>query len=378
MRIESKKISFVHVLMAIMMVAVSIFAVVFAKSTYASSPTSGERLITIHDRGEEIGLITKQKTLRAVFSEANIVLDKNDMVEPGLDKELVGNNYQVNVYRARPLVIVDGNTRQLVMTAYQTPKQIAEHAGIALRDEDNASLELTNDMLTDGASERMIIDRATPVELTLYGQKDTVYTQESTVKDFLREKKIVLDKKDKLSVNIDKAITAHVAIEIWREGKQTVTREEKIEPTVRQIQDTDKEVGYRKVQTAGVAGKKIVTYEIFVKNGKEVRKKAIKTVIVKKATEQVEIVGAKPSFGGDFAAALAKLRSCEGGYDSWNPAGPYYGAYQFDRGTWASVSSAPYGKATPAEQDAAARALYERRGWQPWPVCGASLPDTYR
>jgi hypothetical protein len=109
-----------------------------------------------------------------------------------------------------------------------------------------------------------------------------------------------------------------------------------------------------------------------------VSRKEIQSVVITKPKKQVEIVGTKPSFSGDFAAALAKLRSCEGGYTSWNPAG-YYGAYQFDRQTWGTVADpAKYGNATPAEQDAAAHQLYLRRGWTPWPTCGAVLPDIYR
>lgn len=365
--------------MAFALVAAALFAVFRIPHTYAS-PEAGERLITIHDRGEEKGLITKEHTLRAVLSDAHITLDKNDLVEPGLDEELIGNNYQVNIYRARPVVIVDGGTRQLVMTAYQTPKQIAEHAGITLHDEDKATLELTNDLLTDGASERMTIERATPVLLTLYGQTDTVYTQAKTVSDFLKEKKIELGDKDTLSVQLAAPINPNLRIEIWHNGTQRVTRKEKIEAPVKQIQDSDHEVGYRKVTTEGEPGEKMVTYEIVMKNGKELRRKTINTVVVKKAVEQVEVVGSKPNFSGGFSAALLKLRSCEAGGNYANKNNPLYrGAYQFSYSTWANK----YGiydpaDASPAQQDQAARETYERRGWQPWPVCGASLPDTFR
>ena len=118
--------------------------------------------------------------------------------------------------------------------------------------------------------------------------------------------------------------------------------------------------------------------EIVMKDGQEISRTKIQSVVVAAPSEQVEVVGSKPTFDGDFAAALAKLRACEGGYNSWNPAGPYYGAYQFNQGTWNSVTDAPYGSATPAQQDEAARKLYERRGWQPWPSCGKGLPDIYR
>jgi len=345
-----------------------------------AAPASGERLITIHDRGQEVGIITRADTLREVFKEAKVTLDKNDIVEPGLDETLITNSYQVNIYRARPIVIVDGSARRLVMSAYQTPTQIAKHAGVSLQDEDTARLQMTSHLLRDGASEEMIIDRAVPVQLILYGKDSTVYTQATTVGRFLEEKHITLGAKDTISKAVTAAVTPNMKLEIWRNGKQTVTKEEAVDFETEEIQDANREVGYRQVKTAGVKGKKMVTYEIIMKNGREVSKKTIQTVVIKQPSKQVEIVGAKPSFSGDFAAALAKLRACESGGNYANKNNSLYrGAYQFGYTTWGNR----YGiydpaDASPAQQDAAARELYVRRGWQPWPVCGANLPDTYR
>ncbi len=319
------------------MLVASLFAIAVIPHAHAA-PASGERLITIHDRGNETGFITSATTLRNAFSEQHILLDKNDLVEPGLDDQLVGNNYEVNIYRARPVVIVDGATKQLVMTAYQTPKQIAAQAGIVLHDEDSAQLELTNNLLADGASERMVVDRATAVKLVLYGKDDTVYTQTTSVSDFLKEKSITLAKGDTLSVHSQAAITPNMRIEIWHNGKQTVTREESIEAPLREIRDADQPIGYQKVKAAGVAGKKLVTYEIVMKNGREISRKATHTVVVKKPTERVVVVGAK--YAGSLGKWLYELRMCEtGGNYQTNTGNGYYGAYQFSISTWNSLNT---------------------------------------
>ncbi len=78
------------------------------------------------------------------------------------------------------------------------------------------------------------------------------------------------------------------------------------------------------------------------------------------------------------AAALnwAALRQCEssGNYQAVSPSGRYRGAYQFSRGTWASVGgTGDPAAASPAEQDKRARLLYAARGAQPWPECGRHL-----
>ena len=82
-------------------------------------------------------------------------------------------------------------------------------------------------------------------------------------------------------------------------------------------------------------------------------------------------------------AQLYRLRMCESGndYGAVSYGGWYRGAYQFDRSTWNGVASRWYGylvgvdpaAAGPADQDAMARALWNERGWQPWPTCGAGL-----
>jgi soluble lytic murein transglycosylase-like protein len=80
--------------------------------------------------------------------------------------------------------------------------------------------------------------------------------------------------------------------------------------------------------------------------------------------------------GGEVAgvslATLNSIAACESGGDptAVNAAG-YYGKYQFDQGTWASVGgSGNPAEASEAEQDYRAALLYSRAGSSPWPVCG--------
>lgn len=64
----------------------------------------------------------------------------------------------------------------------------------------------------------------------------------------------------------------------------------------------------------------------------------------------------------------ANIRSCESGGDySINTGNGYYGAYQFDLGTWESVGGSGLpSNASPAEQDMRALTLWRERGWSPW------------
>lgn len=69
---------------------------------------------------------------------------------------------------------------------------------------------------------------------------------------------------------------------------------------------------------------------------------------------------------GGWAAAVRQRES--GGNYATNTGNGYYGAYQFDLGTWRSVGGSGLpSDASPAEQDMRAQMLYNQRGCSPWP-----------
>ena len=77
--------------------------------------------------------------------------------------------------------------------------------------------------------------------------------------------------------------------------------------------------------------------------------------------------------GGVSQSTLDAIAACESGGDptAVDSLGTYYGLYQFDTGTWASVGgSGSPADASPEEQDYRASLLYARAGSSPWPVCG--------
>jgi uncharacterized protein YabE (DUF348 family) len=361
-----------------------VFTAVFtvAGVTYAknSSGSTSSHLVTIHDRGNTKIILTKAATIGSAIADAGIPIDKKDMVEPDIHQKLIATHYQVNIYRARPVLVIDGNIRQKIITPYQTPLQIAASAGIEVYPEDITTISRVDDLVS-GAGLQMTIKRATPFEFTLYGKTSTVRTQATTVGGMLAEKGIKLTKDDRVQPGVDAKIVFGLPVRLWREGKQTITVEEPVDFDIQKIQDADQTVGYLNVTTPGVKGLRNVTYEILVADGQEISRTEIASLTIKQPQKQIEIVGAKPTFSGDFAAALAKLRACESGGNYANKNNPTYrGAYQYSYSTWANK----YGiydpaNATPAQQDQAARETYVRRGWEPWPVCGAAvLPDIYR
>jgi uncharacterized protein YabE (DUF348 family) len=267
----------------------------FGSSALVSAQDENKRLITVYDRGAKSAFLTDKKTLKEALADNGIQLDKRDTVEPSLEEELVAPDYRVNIYRARPVVVVDGAVRLKTVSPYQTPRLIAQDAGIAMFREDVATLKPLANYVGDGAGLELTITRATPIQLELYGRKTEVRTQGKTVGDMLKEKHIVLGESGRVSVSESTPITANMKVRVWREGKQTVTFDETIPYASEYIFDADRHVGYRKVKTNGLEGVRSMTYEIEVKDGVELSRKEIARIDIRSPKKEVVLVGVRPN-----------------------------------------------------------------------------------
>lgn len=261
----------------------------------ASAANESGRLISVHDRGKETVFLTNADTLEDAFKEVGIEVDSHDAVEPAMDEKLVASDYQVNIYRARPVTVIDGSTRLKVVTPYQTAEQIISDVGISLYPEDTTSLTRSSDIITDGAGLKLQISRATAFVFDLYGKRTEVRTQKATVGDMLKEKGITLAKDDRASLPASTAITEGMELRLWREGKRTISVEEPVAFGVEKIKDADRAVGYSAIQTPGVAGQRTATYVVEVINGQEVARTEIAAIVTTQPQTQVEVIGSKPT-----------------------------------------------------------------------------------
>ena len=280
----------------------------------------GEHIITVHDDGQSKGFITKKQTLREALAEAAIKLDRNDRTEPNIDERLVANSYNVNIYRARTVVVKDGSQLTKIITSYRTGKQIVKQAGIAVRDEDILTLSQSNSPMRDSAAEVLSIKRAVPFNFDFYGKKATSYTQAQTIGEMLAEKHIKMSANDIIIPNKDTKIARGMNVRLYRNGMQTVTVDEDIQFETEQIKDVNRDKGYKEIQTKGVNGKRTVTYEINVQNGVEVSRREINSNIIQQPVKQVEVVGTKvslPAGSHEDWMAAAGLSPSDYGYANY-------------------------------------------------------------
>ena len=243
--------------------------------------------------GQRLSFKTNAKTVREALNAQKISFSKDDTVEPSLDGELTGAEYSVNIYRAKPVIIEDGDSKIKVMTAAQTSRQIVQKSGIKIHNEDKVSFEQSGSILEDGTTNLLKITRAKEILVELFGKTESFRTQSKTVEDFLKEKSISLTKDDGISIDKKTTISNGLSFRIWRNGKQTITTEEEIAFSTEIIKDANKDSSYKEIKEAGEKGSKSVTYEIEMQNGKEVSRKKINETEIKPAKKQVEIIGTK-------------------------------------------------------------------------------------
>ena len=278
----------------VLFLSVSLFFLSRYAAAATPTATGEQRLMTVYDQGQEKTFFTNQSTVKAALKAEGIDVTDIDTVEPRVDTALVAKNYRVNIYRARPVIINDGAIRIQVLTAEQSPKRIVAAAGLELHDEDTTAVSLATNPLTDGgAGLKLQIDRATVFTFTLYGKTFEARSQAVTVGDMLREKGVVLGVQDGQSAPDNTPLTAGMSVHVWRNGKQTVTQEEVIAKPIEEVKDADVEYGKRSVRTPGVDGKKNVTYEVEMRDGREVSRTVIASVTTLEPVKEVIVVGTR-------------------------------------------------------------------------------------
>jgi hypothetical protein len=149
-------------------IAYTLFVViVFALAGYIygsimhHSTTTG-RLVTIHDRGENHVILTHARTVRDALKDAGITVGQQDVVEPSIDSQLLSTDSGVIIYRSRPVLVIDGATREKVITAAVAPNEIATTAGLpAVSDNDKTAFSEGN-FIQDGAIAQLTINRTAP------------------------------------------------------------------------------------------------------------------------------------------------------------------------------------------------------------------------
>ena len=184
------------------------------------------------DNSNKIELKTKKGTVREILIANNIPFGADDRVEPGLDTRVNGGE-TINIYKAREITIVDGNTTTVRKTTYKK------------------------------------------------------------VEDILKELNITLGANDRVTPSLNSEVATVDTIKIVRDGKATEVKKEEIKFETKEEKDDSKYVDEKVTKVEGKNGEKEVTYNVVRENGKEISREVVSEKVLKEATAKVVVVGTK-------------------------------------------------------------------------------------
>lgn len=148
------------------------------ESVYTSSP---EHYVTVFDGDSKKIVKTDAATVGEVLSRLSISLAETDSVSPELSAAIDADHFFINIYRSRPVLVIDGAVSRVVNVSSFEPRTALRSAGFTLFDADRVELVATNSFLSSGISSAYKIIRGDGELLTL--EEDLPFATE-TVKDY--------------------------------------------------------------------------------------------------------------------------------------------------------------------------------------------------
>ena len=345
---------------------------------------SMDKSVTLTVDGQARSVKTYASTVGGVLDDQNLTVGQHDTLAPARDTR-ISDGAEIVLRRGRLLTLtVDGQTRQVWTTA-TTVQDALNQIGYRQADLWTSSDRSTR-LPLDGY--QLTLRMPKTVTVVADGARRTIRTTAATVGAALDQAGIDLGAADKLSPLSSAPVRAGMTITLTRLTTKTTTTEAVVQYKTIEKTDPNADPGSRTVQTKGVTGLQQVTTVLTYVDGKLTSSKVTKRVLVKNPVDEVVVVGpeqsappvSQPAACADFPTTgglnWCGLAQCESGLNpnAYNPAGPYYGLYQFDVQTWQANggTGTPSGKSI-AEQTRVAYNLYQARGRAPWPVCGKNL-----
>jgi resuscitation-promoting factor RpfB len=258
------------------------------------------KVVQLHIDGKSQSIPTRAATVRELLDRVKIEVLPDDVVEPSIDTPITSEKFSINIYRAKPVVVVDEKGQKtLTKTAETTPRIIAKKAGYDLYPEDKIDIVPPDETLKDGViGVQVAIDRATPVKMNLYGTTFDIRTHAETVADLAKERGLNFDQASVLPAP-NTPLRAGELIFVTDPGKQIASAEEAIPNQEEVINDQGLPVGTTQVRIEGSAGRKAIVYEL----SPDGKKKILQEIVVTEPVKRVVVKGRRSTTPNHSVAA---------------------------------------------------------------------------
>lgn len=283
----------------------SIAGLLFFNGGSAKIRASDSKIVIITHDHQRQTVPTHEPTVGALLAKLKITINQGDVVEPSADTPITQDDFRINIYRAVPVEIVDGSTHTYSFSAATTPRSIATQAGITVYPEDNLALEPTGNFLTEDAiGERVVINRATPVNVNLFGTPTVIRTHAAIVGDLLGEKNVKLAADDSVQPAPATPLTPGLQVFLIHKGTKIESDTTAIAMPVQVIEDSGLAFGTTAIRQKGSAGSEVLTYQLNLENGSVVSRSLIQTVVTQSPVTEIVVQGTSLSgIKGDMALA---------------------------------------------------------------------------
>jgi uncharacterized protein YabE (DUF348 family) len=334
-----------------------------------------DKTVTLSIDGHQRAVHTSARTVGDVLDSQGIQVDDHDLVSPMPDQSFK-NGDTIVVRYGRPVVLtVDGQTRSVWTTARNVDQALMV-LGVRAKGA-YVSASRSRPIKRTG----MTLDVRLPHSLTFLadGERHEVTTTAITIRGALAEAGVALRSRDRITPSLQTRPSDDQVIAVTRVRGKQVVQESAIKFRTIKRESKDLYKGTTKVLKPGKVGILVKTFRLTYLDKSLADRRKIDEAIAKRPVTQVVLVGTKklpensPAADGLNWAALA---ACESGGNpqAYNPAGPFYGLYQFMQSTWNAVGGVGVPTdASASEQTFRAQQLYKRSGAGQWPVCGHNL-----
>jgi uncharacterized protein YabE (DUF348 family) len=302
-RVRKNPVYYPAVLFFVLIGALIVFIVTVG--TKSNIDTSSKIVIISHD-GTKQTIPTKDPTVGAFLKHVQLKLGAGDVVEPGLNTKINQDDFRINIYRSQPVEIIDSNGQKtFTLSAAATPRSIAKQSGVLIYAEDNLSLVSNSNFLTNGAiGKQIVIDRAAAINVNLFGTPTVIRTHSKTVGELLTELKIKLASDDHVQPSLSTPLSHQPQILLFHNGTQIINIQQSIALPIQTITDNTLAYGTSAVRQAGSPGSQISTYQIDLRNGVEIGRTLLNTVVTQQPVTEIVVQGTNLSgIKGDMALA---------------------------------------------------------------------------
>ena len=274
----------------------------FTSDHFETTPAAhadNQRIVSLYVDGQKRVVTTDASNVGVFLHDTGVKLAPGDLVEPKAATAIPNGFYNINVYRARPIVVHDGTKTYQFASAYQSPHLLATQAGLQLYPEDAYTTSVVTDFVAPAEiGVDVTVKRAVPLTVHVDGKVQTIRTQDSTIGPALIDAGVKLGLKDTTSMPATTPVSPDLDVAITRVADVTTTLTQPVAFTTKTIIDPTMLKGNTTTQTAGVAGSQTAVWVIHYQNGVETGRVMQQLIAATPAVPEVLVVGSKVMYAG--------------------------------------------------------------------------------